>query len=131
MDRAFARRPISCASTGLTAQSSDRPTLSNRFRSRPRDGMIGEQVVADCRFLPKPIRTAAMCRLRIHRAALSKGNPMTYGSNADRRHFLQASLGAAGVAVTGFPLANSARSEENTSELQPLIRISYAVLCLQ
>src|SRR3546814_13469705 len=48
-----------------------------------------------------------MCRLRIHRAALSKGNPMTYGSNADRRHFLQASLGAAGVAVTGFPLANA------------------------
>src|SRR3546814_5791424 len=32
---------------------------------------------------------------------------MTYGSNADRRHFLQASLGAAGVAVTGFPLANA------------------------
>src|SRR3546814_10725873 len=30
-----------------------------------------------------------------------------------------------------FPLASSSRSEEHTSELQSLMRISYAVFCLK
>src|SRR3546814_9802045 len=40
-----------------------------------------------------------------------------------------AGLDRAGLA--GYLLANAARSEEHTSELQSLMRISYAVFCLK
>src|SRR3546814_9569840 len=33
--------------------------------------------------------------------------------------------------ATGFPLSQRRRSEEHTSELQSLMRISYAVFCLK
>src|SRR3546814_5278005 len=33
--------------------------------------------------------------------------------------------------VTGFPAGGGSRSEEHTSELQSLMRISYAVFCLK
>src|SRR3546814_7825241 len=40
--------------------------------------------------------------------------------------------GAAGrMPPTGFPRNNRFRSEEHTSELQSLMRISYAVFCLK
>src|SRR3546814_9722320 len=35
------------------------------------------------------------------------------------------------VAVVGFAIRNVVRSEEHTSELQSLMRISYAVFCLK
>src|SRR3546814_3114375 len=35
------------------------------------------------------------------------------------------------VAVQGFPALERLRSEEHTSELQSLMRISYAVFCLK
>src|SRR3546814_8098038 len=38
---------------------------------------------------------------------------------------------AAGVAVVQEPLEHAVRSEEHTSELQSLMRISYAVFCLK
>src|SRR3546814_2662981 len=42
-------------------------------------------------------------------------------------------VSAVGVVVwlLAFPLGEQPRSEEHTSELQSLMRISYAVLCLQ
>src|SRR3546814_10446740 len=38
---------------------------------------------------------------------------------------------AAGFAIKLAPGANALRSEEHTSELQPLMRISYTVFCLK
>src|SRR3546814_10730468 len=35
------------------------------------------------------------------------------------------------IDVTGFDVGDSIRSEEHTSELQSLMRISYAVFCLK
>src|SRR3546814_6220820 len=49
-------------------------------------------------------------------------NPPTDSGN---RHDQQTSV----IGLTNFPL--QVRSEEHTSELQSLMRISYAVLCLQ
>src|SRR3546814_4628010 len=46
-----------------------------------------------------------------------------------RREFLAFAGSAAGLALT--PGAARARSEEHTSELQSLMRISYAVFCLK
>src|SRR3546814_1510310 len=40
-------------------------------------------------------------------------------------------LGLAQVVVSGILLAAGIRSEEHTSELQSLMRISYAVFCLK
>src|SRR3546814_10127468 len=39
--------------------------------------------------------------------------------------------GQVGVAVFGLPGRQGVRSEEHTSELQSLMRISYAVFCLK
>src|SRR3546814_5723221 len=38
---------------------------------------------------------------------------------------------AAGISTERSPLSQRRRSEEHTSELQPLMRISYAVFCLK
>src|SRR3546814_1297882 len=54
------------------------------------------------------------------------------GRNVEEQDFLQAGSQqvAAGYAVYG-PQAMLVRSEEHTSELQSLMRISYAVFCLK
>src|SRR3546814_4023726 len=44
---------------------------------------------------------------------------------------MSAQLGAAGAGATGAVGAGPSRSEEHTSELQSLMRISYAVFCLK
>src|SRR3546814_8965758 len=49
------------------------------------------------------------------------------GSRPDAR----ASLGGRGRRLRARPRGGSLRSEEHTSELQSLMRISYAVFCLQ
>ncbi|WP_348769828.1 alpha/beta hydrolase [Sphingopyxis sp. PAMC25046] len=72
--------------------------------------MIGEQGTVGYRSRPEDRPNRSRARPRVRRAAASKGNAMTAGSSADRRHFLQAAgLGAAGVAVAGFPMANAAQ----------------------
>src|SRR3546814_2572758 len=54
---------------------------------------------------------------------------------ARRRHRQRADAGIAEqverLAVRAEPLAHPSRSEEHTSELQSLMRISYAVFCLK
>src|SRR3546814_8748860 len=45
-------------------------------------------------------------------------------------HHQQAKINAAGARSHGMTQALMARSEEHTSELQSLMRISYAVFCL-
>src|SRR3546814_8990872 len=42
-----------------------------------------------------------------------------------------ASMGASAAAIVAMAMASPARSEEHTSELQSLMRISYAVFCLK
>src|SRR3546814_7820125 len=57
--------------------------------------------------------------------AMGSGGVMRRGSMARRRRFIIAGSGGATKA------SSSARSEEHTSELQSLMRISYAVFCLK
>src|SRR3546814_10365574 len=54
----------------------------------------------------------------------------------DRDHFgrifyNQARMSAAGIPQVALVMGSSTRSEEHTSELQSLMRISYAVFCLK
>src|SRR3546814_10486826 len=61
--------------------------------------------------------------------ALEKGHELSsFQSNAE--HALVDRVQAARDDGTDFILINPARSEEHTSELQSLMRISYAVFCL-
>src|SRR3546814_7190597 len=46
-------------------------------------------------------------------------------------NFLSAGIGVTIVDMTGEALDRGVRSEEHTSELQSLMRISYAVFCLK
>src|SRR3546814_1034135 len=58
----------------------------------------------------------------------SDGDTWTYVKDSPYNRRL--SLRSTGMLVTG-PAAGSDRSEEHTSELQSLMRISYAVFCLK
>src|SRR3546814_9993920 len=51
------------------------------------------------------------------------------GAPVSTTHSIVGGVLGAGVAAAGWDVAN--RSEEHTSELQSLMRISYAVLCLK
>src|SRR3546814_6496752 len=74
-------------------------------------------------------------------AVLCEGDPFFYGSfmylfgRMAGRFPVQVVPGVssltAAAAVSGSPLAARTRSEEHTSELQSLMRISYAVFCLK
>src|SRR3546814_2546092 len=76
---------------------------------------------------------------------LSSGNPYTAALFDTWRHWSNACLSALGAGGRGFKsllpdaltshageliVHNLGRSEEHTSELQSLMRISYAVFCL-
>src|SRR3546814_4500657 len=115
------------------------------FRSKE----LGIEVV-DCRVkaidLPKEVNRSVFERMsterereaREHRA---KGNELAEGIRADadrQRRVLLAEayreseeLRGDGDAQAASIYANAYRSEEHTSELQSLMRISYAVFCLQ
>src|SRR3546814_3489811 len=53
------------------------------------------------------------------------------GSEEAQRHYAQACLDAGVAFVNAIPVFIASRSEEHTSELQSLMRISYAVFCLK
>src|SRR3546814_5025869 len=53
------------------------------------------------------------------------------GSEADPQSLREAALGVEEAARAVAGVTNSERSEEHTSELQLLMRISYAVFCLK
>src|SRR3546814_20251806 len=57
---------------------------------------------------------------------------VTANTRADGRAFLDiAARHRLSVTTTGYPLDAAERSEEHTSELQSLMRISYSVFCLK
>src|SRR3546814_4809365 len=60
--------------------------------------------------------------IRINKLLGHDGNSCTAGSNP---------FDEVGYGNTGKKLSSIARSEEHTSELQSLMRISYAVFCLK
>src|SRR3546814_3553542 len=72
-----------------------------------------------------------------HRAAVEqRSESLAEHSGAGRRQQAHAALDAATVVgalqqVDGMERIEDVRSEEHTSELQSLMRISYAVFCLQ
>src|SRR3546814_8754388 len=74
--------------------------------------------------LLRPVRFSGHAQLRLSR---KKGNAMTVR--------MIALCGAATLAIAANPAwadeGGDVRSEEHTSELQSLMRISYAVFCLQ
>src|SRR3546814_1123314 len=63
-------------------------------------------------------------RVRSHREGEKRG---AHQQESDRQPCASASIGKAGIARDDF----QQRSEEHTSELQSLMRISYAVFCLK
>src|SRR3546814_9924838 len=46
-------------------------------------------------------------------------------------HLIEHAFGSPGIEIAGRLVGKHARSEEHTSELQSLMRISYAVFCLK
>src|SRR3546814_59324 len=91
-------------------------------------GFIGSPWISKC-----PARLAAGSPLRGKHASLLQPYPCREDRGAFLRDFLGAFRAAAAVLQPGrtLPAIVLRRSEEHTSELQSLMRISYAVFCLQ
>src|SRR3546814_1247284 len=80
--------------------------------------------------LPCYNEEAAIARVvRAFREALPQAQVYVYdNASSDRTSVVAAEAGAV---VVQEPLRGKGRSEEHTSELQSLMRISYAVFCLK
>src|SRR3546814_6449425 len=88
---------------------------------------IADPLPAGTSFVPGSLRSGASCA----GAATAEDDN---ASGADENDPFGASVAGTAVAATTatlLPTAAMARSEEHTSELQSLMRISYAVLCLK
>src|SRR3546814_4419698 len=85
--------------------------------------MVSVPVAAAC----GPPETGLSTHLSPARAAMSR---LARGSMVDRSMSSFPALAPASASPPG-PNTQSRRSEEHTSELQSLMRISYAVFCLQ
>src|SRR3546814_9834669 len=57
--------------------------------------------------------------------------PLNYGSQIEEHHQVRRDAGMFDVSHMTVVDLHGARSEEHTSELQSLMRISYAVFCLK
>src|SRR3546814_5183488 len=64
------------------------------------------------------------CRVSAAGKSRTEGKATFFKSTSDQRHFLASVCGS-------LSRADACRSEEHTSELQSLMRTSYAVFCLQ
>src|SRR3546814_5297257 len=71
-------------------------------------------------------RASADCAMEPISSGISSSSICTFCSP-----LISDSLRSAGVMVSSAISRNATRSEEHTSELQSLMRISYAVFCLQ
>src|SRR3546814_1861954 len=56
---------------------------------------------------------------------------IAFGSDAQKKRFLPEIVAGREYWAQGYSEPNAGRSEEHTSELQSLMRISYAVFCLK
>src|SRR3546814_10726054 len=74
---------------------------------------------------PAALPVGAVLGAQDHRAALPVHEVVAPSEADHRRAFLVTRIGIA------VPRRDIARSEEHTSELQSLMRISYAVFCVQ
>src|SRR3546814_8715918 len=70
-------------------------------------------------------------RRRVNDAERDARNPARPGDAARGRHGLSRCAGCATAAGVATVCGSAQRSEEHTSELQSLMRISYAVFCLK
>src|SRR3546814_5791656 len=70
---------------------------------------------------------------RIEHSIVNADADPDIGNLATSRSFdaISGSIGASYAVADGWRLGLNGRSEEHTSELQSLMRISYAVLCLK
>src|SRR3546814_14927976 len=88
-------------------------------RAQPyRDGPPGPYSTKTCTFPPRPLWGA------VHRRRFGRTSHAFHAAAARRRFAIQKQMPAR-------PVAKGTRSEEHTSELQSLMRISYAVFCLK
>src|SRR3546814_6788905 len=105
-------------SLASTAAAADQ-RIRNGGRHRCQPPLTGFALLVPFRFIPvrfsRDQRPAKRCV-----TASAGSNPATVWSAPFR-----------GPAAPGKPFIISSRSEEHTSELQSLMRISYAVFCLQ
>src|SRR3546814_1063824 len=76
---------------------------------------------------PRARRQASAAARRSHLPA-GRGIPLCRQAH---RSVVRVEFAAPGTGSTVWPAALAARSEEHTSELQSLMRISYAVFCLK
>src|SRR3546814_1622277 len=86
-------------------------------------------VVLDRSWIPRPLRPLLSALWRSLEAALVRRADLTIAAHDSvMRQF----DGGRVITVQNFPIMEDAvRSEEHTSELQSLMRISYAVFCLK
>src|SRR3546814_2508319 len=70
-------------------------------------------------------------RLRPQRLQIAVGFHPGAVAKAEPDRFLEQLQRALGIALRGVEAGHVVRSEEHTSELQSLMRISYAVFCLK
>src|SRR3546814_4460132 len=90
------------------------------------DLRLSGQVPSACR--PDPHGRRGSCRLHNLRLVLRARSRLDAAFRGDRHH----GAASARIALVAEALRNARnRSEEHTSELQSLMRISYAVFCLK
>src|SRR3546814_7595664 len=90
--------------------------------------LVGERLDSVSGVFWQPTRRAARARDVSHRRAAGYGRGARHGRGSDRVGRRRAET----VRRVGLhPITRTSRSEEHTSELQSLMRISYAVFCLK
>src|SRR3546814_3332601 len=86
------------------------------------------RIGADIRNQRPPFRFMARLACNAPRSRIVHADDGDHGANATRRDH---GISEGDIAGVGIVRPSSDRSEEHTSELQSLMRISYAVFCLK
>src|SRR3546814_4953638 len=79
----------------------------------------------------KPRRRLQRLVAALYRAGVSRAGAVFVFNRDDRAEMLRHGILRSDQKVVQVPGSGIDRSEEHTSELQPLMRISYAVFCLK
>src|SRR3546814_10802587 len=75
--------------------------------------------------------SASMCHRWLFGAGTSFNSSVSYLPDRNRADSRGTNLGRSAAARSNSRVSENQRSEEHTSELQSLMRISYAVFCLK